>query len=495
MYEKLYSIKLPLDRERQELYVKGEYIQVHDTEIKLLSGQILDLGTYFNLFSLKKWRRYTTIHNLEIHLDLQGACKVTLLGINENKQHILHEELCQTGYQRKVDLTVINDSFITLKITALEDNVFFSGGYYSGEFLESNCINIGIVICTFKREKYLKRNLRTLQSLMKVNSHFHVMVIDNGQTLPEIKNDQLQLIHNRNYGGSGGFTRGLIEQVEQGQNDYVVLMDDDILIELSSLERVYALCCHRKKVYNEQMIAGSMMSMDEPTIQYENTAYWGKIRLHSLGQDFRLTDIGDLLKNDDLPQVKNKYAAWWFCCIPLAVVRKNGYSLPLFIKGDDMEFGIRNHQDIITMNGIGVWHEAFTKKLNPVVNYFSDRNMLILNEYATGCGRGTAVISLTGRLVRRILRGDTAGIRMLELAIRDYASGFEGITVMGADEKMEQVKKYKGHTNIIISIVTISLQIVKIFLHHNDLHNTYLSFRNEKLRTSHFWKEYLGIDS
>ena len=59
MYEKLYSIKLPLDRERQELYVKGEYIQVHDTEIKLLSGQILDLGTYFNLFSLKKWRRYT----------------------------------------------------------------------------------------------------------------------------------------------------------------------------------------------------------------------------------------------------------------------------------------------------------------------------------------------------------------------------------------------------------------------------------------------------
>ena len=84
---------------------------------------------------------------------------------------------------------------------------------------------------------------------------------------------------------------------------------------------------------------------------------------------------------------------------------------------------------------------------------------------------------------------------VLELAIRDYASGFEGITVMGADEKMEQVKKYKGHTNIIISIVTISLQIVKIFLHHNDLHNTYLSFRNEKLRTSHFWKEYLGIDS
>ena len=494
MFENLYSIKLPMDAARQDLYIKGDSLDIRDGSVYLKKGQIVDFSTYFNLFSAQKWQNYTSISDVRIQLHIRGNYKITVYEVSQQQKRELYSETGHDDYQKDIPLKSCQANFITFTLTALEEGVQFWGGAYYGQFEDVQNTEIGIIICTFKREEYVKRNLKMLQGLMQENPHFHVMVIDNGQTLPEICNEQLQVIHNRNYGGSGGFTRGLMEQVNQGTNNYVLMMDDDILIETSSLERVYALCRHIKSQYAQQMIAGSMMRMDEPTIQYENTAYWGKVRLHSLGQGFDLTAIEDLIKNDQLPLKQNKYAAWWFCCIPMAVVRKNGYPLPNFIKGDDMEYGIRNRRDIITMNGIGVWHEAFAKKMSPVVNYYSDRNMLILNEFADGCGRGTVFFSMIARLGRRILRGDTVGIRIFESAVRDYMSGYEGITSIGADDKMEQVKAYKGRKHVSASVFFTMIQIMKIFINYRTLHEKYVRFRDNQLQSQNFWKEYLKLN-
>lgn len=483
-----------MDAARQSLYIKGNLLDIKDASICLKKNQTLDFATYFNLFSARKWKIYTSIRDVRIQLHIRGNYKITVYEVSQQQKRELYSETGHDDYQKDIPLKPCQANFITFTLTALEEGVQFWGGAYYGQFEDVQNTEIGIIICTFKREEYVKRNLKTLQGLMQENPHFHVMVIDNGQTLPEICNEQLQVIHNRNYGGSGGFTRGLMEQVNQGTNNYVLMMDDDILIETSSLERVYALCQHIKNQYAQQMIAGSMMSMDEPTIQYENTAYWGKVRLHSLGQGFDLIAIEDLIKNDQLPLKQNKYAAWWFCCIPMVVVRKNGYPLPNFIKGDDMEYGIRNRRDIITMNGIGVWHEAFAKKMSPVVNYYSDRNMLILNEFADGCGRGTAFFSMIARLGRRILRGDTVGIRIFELAVRDYISGYEGITSIGADDKMEQVKAYKGRKHVSASVFFTMIQIMKIFINYRMLHEKYVRFRDNQLQSQNFWKEYLKLN-
>lgn len=494
MFEKLYSMKLPLDAERTDLYVKGIQKRADSGRIQMNKEDELNLTTYFNAFSVCKWKMYTSINTLKIELKIKGKWKILGRAFSKGINKEIFSEVGEDNFAKEISLETIDEDLIGLKIIARENDVEFLGGNYYGEFASGSDVNIGITICTFHREEYLKRNLETIEALIEENPHYNVMVIDNGSSLREEKTEHLQILHNRNYGGSGGFTRGLIEQVNQGKNDYVLLMDDDILIETSALERVYALCRHRRLGYKTQMIAGSMMSMDRPTIQYENTAYWGKIRLHSLGQNLDLTELEDLLKNEHLPGKRNKYAAWWFCCIPLNVVKKNGYPLPVFIKGDDMEYGIRNHQDIMTMNGIGVWHEAFAAKMNPVVNYYSDRNMLIINEYADGCGRGTIFVSLLGRLIRRILRGDKIGIQMLELAIYDYMSGFEKITSMRADEKMKQVQNYKGMSNILICMSIILYRTFKIALIHGRIHQKYISFRDNKLKTQSFWKKYLGLE-
>lgn len=482
-----------MDAARQSLYIKGDLLDIKDDSVNLKKNQTIDFATYFNLFSAQKWQTYTSISDVRIQLHIRGNYKITVYEVSQQQKRELYSETGHDDYQKDISLQSCQTNFITFAITALEDGVqFFKGAYY-GQFEDAHDTNIGIIICTFKREDYVKRNLKTLQKLMKENPHFHVMIIDNGRTLPETRNEQLQVIHNRNYGGSGGFTRGLIEQVNQNTNNYVLMMDDDILIETSSLERVYALCRHIKSQYAQQMIAGSMMSMDEPTIQYENTAYWGKIRLHALGKNFDLTQTEYLLKNDNIPNIINKYAAWWFCCIPMTVVKKNGYPLPAFIKSDDMEYGIRNRQDIIIMNGIGVWHETFNKKENAVVNYFNDRNMMILNHYALHCGRWDFLGTALGRLGKHVLRRNKTGVQMFALALQDYQGGYEQITSVDADQKLKEVQQYHIEENIAWTFIKNIALIFKAFCQYRCIHHQYIAFRCNNLKTQQFWKDYLHL--
>ena len=482
-----------MEAARQNLYIKGDLLDTRKDSVCLKKDQILDFATYFNLFSARKWQIYTSINTVRIQLHIRGNYKITVYEISQQQKRELYSEIGHDDYQKDIPLTSCQANFITFTITALEDDLQIFTGTYYGQFEDAHDTDIGIIICTFKREEYVKRNLKTLQALMKDNPHFHVMIIDNGQTLPEVRDEQLQVIHNRNYGGSGGFTRGLIEQVNQNTNNYVLMMDDDILIETSSLERVYALCRHIKSQYAQQMIAGSMMSMDEPTIQYENTAYWGKIRLHALGKNFDLTQTEYLLKNDNIPNIINKYAAWWFCCIPMTVVKKNGYPLPAFIKSDDMEYGIRNRQDIIIMNGIGVWHETFNKKENAVVNYFNDRNMMILNHYALHCGRWDFLGTALGRLGKHVLRRNKTGVQMFALALQDYQGGYEQITSVDADQKLKEVQQYHIEENIAWTFIKNIALIFKAFCQYRCIHHQYIAFRCNNLKTQQFWKDYLHL--
>ena len=50
----------------------------------------------------------------------------------------------------------------------------------------------------------------------------------------------------------------------------------------------------------------------------------------------------------------------------LALVEKVGLPLPVFIRGDDVEYGLRLYMrgvDTIVMPGIAVWHEPFYLKI------------------------------------------------------------------------------------------------------------------------------------
>ena len=492
--EKLYDISFPLSEDKEALYFQGKYEKVDD-KIVIRLGDILDLGTYFNSFSIAKWIEYTTIIKVKISLQLKGKFLVDFYGMNFHDEQEVLRIKCEDSIERTFNMVDFNDfTLIGIRLTAMSDEAQFFGGSYYGSFKTDRNVKAGITICTFKREKYLLPNIDRLKSLSERNPNITVMVIDNGQTLEEVNTPALQIIHNPNFGGAGGFTRGMMEQVNQGRNSHVILMDDDIIIELSAIERLYSMLKHLKSEHQIKFFAGAMLILDNPTIQHENTACFNRIIRNSFGHNFDLSDKNLLCRNESNPERPNTYAAWWFCCIPIEQIKKIGYPLPIFIKCDDMEYSFRNQQDILTMNGVSVWHEAFENKVNLIMGYyFGNRNTLLMNHFAEGCGRLTFIAAVLGRIAKSLLKINFDGLRMLELALTDLNTGLKGMTDLPADGKFDMLKKYPLTKNIVMAIFSIIKLTFQHCLDYDKLDTEYKTFRKEQLIDQKFWRQYLNI--
>ena len=481
MEKKLYTLKNTEDPAKQDLYIKK-------------SGKIQNFFTYFNSFSLNKWKYYTMLEQVTLRLEVRGKWKIIWQAADESGIHLSLEETFNGNvYEHKIDADSFSSTLIGFQLQPLSQNAVFISGAWYGSFTQWQNRKIGISITTFHRESYIKKNMTLLREFQNDHPWLYLQVVDNGNTLPEEKSDRFRLLHNPNFGGSGGFTRGMLEYVHSGCVDYVLLMDDDIDLDPTILERTYSLLGGLRSEFQESFLAGAMLKMENPVIQYENTACWKKIRLHSFGKNFDLTQIKQLVKNEVYKNPTNRYGAWWYCCIPINRIQKIGYPLPIFVKGDDMEYGIRNQKECLSLNGIGVWHLSFESKLSPVVKYYSDRNMLIINNFAQGCGFLTFAIAVCGRFVKRLLQFNFRGLLCLNTALVDYNQGMSGITSIPADEKMaEIVRKVNGFCGIGI-FFTLLLTMVKTIASYPNTAREYRKFREDKLKDNRFWKQYLGI--
>lgn len=490
----LYRLSLSETSEKQELYIHS---QAHHASfpIQFQKGEKIDFTTYFNAFSIDKWKRFTTLKSVFLDLEIQGTFEITYYrwgkeGCTEiGKEIISGPRSCHLFPVEASSQEIYGFALLCLSSSAL-----LTGGCWKGEFSQWEERKLGISITTFKREDYVKRNIQVIRSFQKLHSWLFLQVVDNGGTLQEKEQQGFRLLHNRNYGGSGGFTRGMLEYVSHGDADDILLMDDDIVLDTTVLERTHSMLCGLKENCRDLFLAGAMLSMEEPTLQYENTACWKKIRLYGYGKGFDLANPQTLVENEAKLDAKNRYGAWWYCVIPVKRIREIGYPLPVFVKGDDMEYGIRNQKECITLNGIGVWHQSFQSKISPVVNYYSDRNMLIINNYAQGCGFLTFCVAVCGRFAKRLFQFNLRALLCLKEALSDYNQGFSGITAMPADQKMlEILKRVNGPCSWTVFFASLAA-VVKTLASYQKTSQDYKKFRKEKLRDDHFWRKFLLLE-
>jgi galactofuranosylgalactofuranosylrhamnosyl-N-acetylglucosaminyl-diphospho-decaprenol beta-1,5/1,6-galactofuranosyltransferase len=76
------------------------------------------------------------------------------------------------------------------------------------------------------------------------------------------------------------------------------------------------------------------------------------------------------------------FNGWFMCLIPLRVLDEVGLSLPLFIKWDDSEFGLRAKgagYPTVSLPGAAVWHVPWTDKNDALdwQSYFHQRNRFV----------------------------------------------------------------------------------------------------------------------
>ena len=356
-----------------------------------------EFDTYFNGLSAEKLFRYTSVQKIYLKIKLNGVFRITLMR-KEKMGHSLYTEFVRetvvTSEGRLYEFTFGFDCKNTsgmycFKIVSLEEGGRYFGGEYCAEVPEQklNDIKIGIDICTFRREKFVQKNVKSLSEafLSNVSSplygNLEIFISDNAQTLPESMNtDFVHVFKNRNVGGAGGFTRSLMEMIKGGNPKgitHALIMDDDIVVEPESVYKTYALLSVLKEEYRHAFIGGAMFRLDRQHIQVEAGAVWngGAVISRKSGLDVRSLDAS--LYNELEETVD--YNAWWYSVVPMENVRADNLPLPVFIRGDDAEYGLRNTKKLILMNGICVWHEPFENKYSSSMYYYIFRNRLIDN--------------------------------------------------------------------------------------------------------------------
>ncbi|HEY9637156.1 MAG TPA: glycosyltransferase [Coleofasciculaceae cyanobacterium] len=418
---------------------------------ELRKGGVITFDTYFNSFSVQKWKDYTNVKTININLHLKGVFKVRLLNIDYfsespklvNQKVITADRLDEVRVFDDIEIQPYK-GLLYVEIEALENSCIFTGGYFYTNIINNQKLDVKIaaIICTYKRELYVQKNVQLLEKylLSKLDAwdNFEIFIIDNGRSLGSFYNPKIHLIPNKNAGGSGGYTRGIIEVLKRNNYfSHIIFMDDDVVIAPEVFERIYNF---QMLINDKDMcIGGSMLKLDSKYIQHENGAIWDKETVR-LKPDIDLRLLKNVLFNEIEEHIN--YNGWWLFCFPTKLINDFTLPYPFFIKMDDMEMPIRLKQKIITLNGICVWHEPLENKYSPLINYYFRKNEIILNIiYFDSFSKLNAIKNIVKFSLREAFCYRYKSAELVLKAASDFLQGPEYLKSTNPEEKNLEVLK------------------------------------------------------
>lgn len=460
----------------KSLYYNGSgSVENAEGRICLREGATLSFGTFFNGFSVGKWRKYTQTSEYYVSFQGTGRVKLSLYHSCMKEKQPVTELLLE----REVELKEEQGSRLVIPenltqgicypvIEALSDGVILSEGAYYGTCYKESLseIFLALDICTFKREPYVKRNMAQLGCELLENSHSmvygnaQVYISDNADTLKNTFEgiSYIKVMPNENVGGVGGFTRGMLEAMKNPKVTHVLVMDDDAVIEPSSIEKTYVFLQVLKEEYEEYTIGGSLLRENTPWIQYESGAVWKRGKIKALHHHKDMGQLKNILENEQEETVE--YAGWWYSCIPVKRIRQCGFPLPIFIHRDDIEYGLRSGKEqFIFLNGVSVWHEAFENKMPGANEYYDWRNLAIVNSiHYSDYTKDELFLFLLKWVTANVIRYRYRYVEMNLRGIEDFLKGIDWLKeqdgqklhqeIMKMNYKAKPAKEYVGYRGL-----------------------------------------------
>ncbi|WP_286959034.1 glycosyltransferase [Arsenicicoccus sp. UBA7492] len=378
----------------------GEHI-LSRRSVKVPEGNRTSFGTYFNAFPASYWRAWTVVQKVRLRVTTTGLGTIMIYRSNASGRA-----------QRVKTQTLSGDSVATL--VELDLKAFADGGWYwfdlvagergivldeadwqvDAEPVRPGTLSIGIT--TFNRADFCAQTVQALAEAEELRRRIDmVYVVDQGTQAVEEEptwpgaaaalGGQLRLIHQDNLGGSGGFSRGMYESVTADRSTYHMVLDDDVNIEPEGILRAldFAGYCRVPTI-----VGGHMFDLHNRSVLHAFGEevnrwrwWWGSVNglkeRHDLSKS-NLRSTSFLHRRVDVD-----YNGWWMCLIPTQVIREIGLSLPIFIKWDDAEYGLRAREagyPTVSLPGAAVWHVSWTDKDDSVdwQAYYHERNRLLV---------------------------------------------------------------------------------------------------------------------
>ncbi len=419
----------------QDLYFHTEGdVGFDEDEIIMEPDSYLDSNTYMNLFDVATWEKYTGIKKWMLQIYVSGKGNIKLWAETYANPPQLIESISFNNNDVCINIPFEkseNSQYIFIEINACKVARISSIKYLvdDKDALKKD-IHLGIVICTYKRNKEVQRNVEQLKNskFFDVDNVLYgkmsIRIVDNASELQQIQDKYIKIYYNPNTGGSGGFTRGILEtrkDEDKYKITHVVLMDDDVEFVMESFYRLYALLTYMKMDYEKEAIAGRMFRTDQRGVQYTAAEIWNAGDIKHIGWNADMTDAKSLfLVNDN---TNAEYGGWWYCCYPMEFVRVND-PLPFFIHCDDVEYGLRHGGTPIILNGIQVWHETYECRQSPVIAYYDTRNPLIVNTmYGVLPEKEKLLADWKRKITEQHVKEDYITERMIILGMFDFITG------------------------------------------------------------------------
>ena len=356
--------------------------------LTVLAGRHASLCTFFNAFPAGYWRRWTRVDAVQFSARVRGRGTIMLF---RSSGRGLFEPAGTIDVNAPTRATTVRAE---LAMTGLMDGGFFWFDAKAGdgddltiedaawsvpvEARRGGDGTLSIAITTFNRAPYCLNQLKAIAADTNVRGRLDtIYCTDQGTDLVRdepgfaaVAKDlghQLTYVRQRNMGGSGGFARGMYETVKAGKSDYTLLLDDDAISEPESIMRAvqFADYCTRPTI-----VGGGMFHLDNRTMlytlgeRYNRASYWTQPAAGlEYNHDFATQPLRDSPKLHR--RADSDFNGWWMCLIPTQIMREVGLSQPLFIKFDDVDYGLRAEDHgyhTVCLPGVAVWHQAWHAK-------------------------------------------------------------------------------------------------------------------------------------
>lgn len=508
---KLQNILFPKNEliQHWHMFYRGDRFShnIYESAHCLKKDQQTEFFTYFNAFSLEKWKKYTAIDHAYLQLKVKGTLGIQLFGHYMNNNIIEKEVLSENYYECDETETIlipipfdVKSQVVSFQVFAYSDISIYEGSYLADISTDKmNEVELSLVTVTFRKEDFITRNLRLIENEIiysdeEIADHIFVRVIDNGRTLntEEWNGERIHIYQNPNVGGSGGYTRGMIETLrdETFNATHALLMDDDVKILPESIIRTYNLLRCLKPEYRDHFISGAMLYYEKMHVQHEDVGFVSEDGTYGPRKPSMEMHLAtSVLLNEKIYEDQpNNYAGWWYCCIPRTKLSLDRLSLPLFIRGDDVEFSIANHAKFITMNGICIWHMGFVTKFNmPMEFYQVHRNSLIIQATSGVTPEVDYLKRIKDIFDKEISRYNYVGCDLLLDAVDDFLKGPEFLMKPEGETIMKQ------QTSRVKPLVDIRQNFADIYVDYDKIYKFYEGklFSKRKLKRyfkTHNWQ-------
>ncbi|MDR2323363.1 MAG: glycosyltransferase [Microbacterium sp.] len=451
----------------RDLYVRaeGEVEILGRTSLRLAANARVSFGTYFGGLPRVAWTE-TAVDRLRLSLRIDGAVRIRVLGTDAGGTvRELADRVASGDWAFDLPLDERSAGWIWFEAEATESAILHDARWSAPEPTRPDA-TVSIAITTFNRADDCVSLIARLASDPTVKDRIlQVVVADQGtqriRSHPGFAEaaaswgDELRVIEQDNLGGSGGFSRGMLEAGRTAAS-HVLLLDDDVNLEPESIMRMLARVEHAP---DEPLIGAHMLRLTEPTRLHSwgerldrRRFWWEPVHPELAGLDLAVAGPDRLpILSEPCPVDFN---GWWMCLIPVSVIQTEGASLPLFIKWDDAEYGLRaaeNGHATITLPGAALWHVPWTAKDDGLdwQAYYQLRNRLVAALIHSPHRRG-------GSLLRDVLALDVNHVLCLQygsaavrrLAMRDVLGGPEHLVpgLRSAPGRVRSVLAEEGQT-------------------------------------------------